>query len=490
MLSELPDELLLQIVQYLTPLDYNDEEEGPPQGVSRRDQGSLSSLCLTCKRLNTIVIPFLYETFIKADSICPYTYPHLYNEPNDQSDEIERERLLPANHKLRCFLRTLIWRPDLALMVKYLFLTPWANSHWFAHFGYRPTPPTEGLAQMFCTAASGGMMFPRERESWLTALRDGVEDAEVALLLHLLRGLSQLDITMPVWRRSVSRPKLKPEFFFRSLLNTASVRRSKGVSSFAHLERVVLSCMMIGHGAPRRLVSMDVICDLLSLPSLREFEVWYTLGLTPSPGYRAPSEMSSAESIVLAHCLPTEYAVKTLMKSCRRLRNFQMIGDNNFTALERPILDWRLFSDALRIQSGSLQILGLEVNDVVHIETDTLSTRTVASLQGFASLKILRISQWILLGRTLAHGDTPSVQLGDALPSALEELTVVDCDHVILVHLHGLVQNVPSSSSELTKVRTEHIPHLIDESTTRELMDTVTALRDSLMRVGVLWEYG
>ena len=299
---------------------------------------------------------------------------------------------------------------------------------------------------MFCTAASGGMMFPRERESWLTALRDGVEDAEVALLLHLLRGLSQLDITMPVWRRSVSRPKLKPEFFFRSLLNTASVRRSKGVSSFAHLERVVLSCMMIGHGAPRRLVSMDVICDLLSLPSLREFEVWYTLGLTPSPGYRAPSEMSSAESIVLAH--------------------------------------------ALRIQSGSLQILGLEVNDVVHIETDTLSTRTVASLQGFASLKILRISQWILLGRTLAHGDTPSVQLGDALPSALEELTVVDCDHVILVHLHGLVQNVPSSSSELTKVRTEHIPHLIDESTTRELMDTVTALRDSLMRVGVLWEYG
>jgi hypothetical protein len=67
-IGELPDELLLEIIGYFTPIrgfQAATIDEQARQGENGSRIRSLYSLALTCNHLHTISQPFLYQAFIQ-----------------------------------------------------------------------------------------------------------------------------------------------------------------------------------------------------------------------------------------------------------------------------------------------------------------------------------------------------------------------------------------------------------------------------------------
>lgn len=170
-------------------------------------QKTLASLCLVSKKFAAIGQPLLHRSFAKPASTLSETTP---------SDRLESSRgwwrpshrfrgrrglfaemqlPLRENTSLENFLRTIIQRPDLALSVKNLYIERFNDA---ALMVFPVAPIDESLATTLVHGSDtfvGLDKFDQEFvDAWRRHLKQGVESAEIALLLTLVPSLRSLHL--------------------------------------------------------------------------------------------------------------------------------------------------------------------------------------------------------------------------------------------------------------------------------------------------------
>ncbi|KAI4738976.1 hypothetical protein E4T50_10554 [Aureobasidium sp. EXF-12298] len=201
----LPDEIWLKVAEFVSPpadLCTCECESGRERNAVKHQ--NLINLCLVSKQLRAAFQPSLYFSFVKFSRPCAHdrllTSDSEWLHKYFQRDEKILSTVRKAT-RLEKFMRTLIHRPDLAVMIKQLhigsfFETSSLPGH--LQMMYERLPLQETLASTFVTALRTFRGFERlplsTKRSWLEDLRNGEEGAEVALLLILLPNLRSLRI--------------------------------------------------------------------------------------------------------------------------------------------------------------------------------------------------------------------------------------------------------------------------------------------------------
>ena len=199
----LPNEIWLKVAGcFNPPLDLCTRESETVKEHDRVVQRTLVSLCLVSKQLRAIFQPRLYGSFTK------YSRSNARNRLLESDSEwrhkyyqCSEQNFIRKTTRLEHFLRTLIERPDLAVMVEQLRIG------WFVEDSalegkiqklYERLPLHGTLASTLVATLRKFQGFERTslqtRKSWLKDLKEGEEKAEVALLLIILPRLCFLRI--------------------------------------------------------------------------------------------------------------------------------------------------------------------------------------------------------------------------------------------------------------------------------------------------------
>ena len=176
MLEDIPEEVLTTIVSCLAvpngPLIAEDPYRRPD--IKRYPLGwngqplTLSQLCLTSKKLRRIAEPVLYRTF-----------PSIYLG------------------KLRWFLRSIIARPYLATFVEEVCFEDFDTRAHYEDSDRDPMPMPEEFGCFFKQAMMSLQPPSDLATEWASVFDEGIEDAEVALLVSLCPNLGMIDFTLP-----------------------------------------------------------------------------------------------------------------------------------------------------------------------------------------------------------------------------------------------------------------------------------------------------
>lgn len=424
----LPNEIWFKVAGYFfPPLDLCTRESNTVKDHERAVQQTLVNLCLVSKQLRAISQPRLYGSFTKYSRSCARSrlltsdseWRHKYYQCGEQN-------FIRKVTRLEDFLRTLIERPDLAVMVEQLRINWVIESS--ALEGriqklYERLPFDGTLASAFMKTLRKLQGFERlsvqVRRSWLKDLQEGEEKAEVALLLTILPNLRFLRIesrrgdlgqyvqdlndalldSRPtswtiesgegmLWKRPVA---LQPQ-------SQQPPRILRALESLS-----VWSCCD-GTGSLGRCV------DVLSLPSLTSFnarglEQWHR-GFQLKPNI----SLTSLQHLTLVHCRLNGSAIEDLLTECTSLKSFTLNSEFAFDPeVEMPILRLTVYS-ALQTLAGSLERLTMMVPEYY--------TDPDLDLSSFMRLRYLEVDQHLLLynqGQTHMHKN---------LPTSIQELVI------------------------------------------------------------------
>lgn len=203
--------------------------------------------------MKRIVEPQLYQTFTKDTNVKPPLYAYLSDDGHvhdlhDDDVNIYEDRngtttALEPNIQLRRFLQTLIERPDLARHVKHVSLRQWETVDSLAYSGLTTHPAGSMEARSYYMAISRLLLGSSSQPwvaAWLYALAEGVEDAEVALLLALAPNLERLELEMPpvswtgasLFLRKVVQQARKGSLYTFDLTGSHNFARLKHVAIF------------------------------------------------------------------------------------------------------------------------------------------------------------------------------------------------------------------------------------------------------------------
>lgn len=269
MLNALPDELALLVLGSFIQWQNTGSGQRAPllEPIGLR---ALASVCRTCKMLRDLAEPVLYHNYSKP-AITNTQVTHLDVDNGD--DHADPERAESVNHiqpnlSLRRLIRTLIERPDLAARVKCISLGQWETVDSLAFSGLKTHPRPAEEARRYYMTLSRLLLCSMSQPwatAWLYALSEGIEDAEIALLLALTPNVEQLELEIPVIAGLGSR------LFLRKIVQMAICSRlhscsSNDFHSFAHLKRLAVAGNRSQHDITS--TTSKLLPELLELPGL------------------------------------------------------------------------------------------------------------------------------------------------------------------------------------------------------------------------------
>lgn len=458
---------------------------------------TLAAICRTCKQLNNVATPLLYQAFVKPKSTLRW-----------------RDKPSQRVGNLRPFLRTIVERPDLAKLVKIVYLGPW-EMHDFRAIH---TIPDRRLRDMFTQSIVNINIGP-EQDKWVDDLLSSQEDAEVALLLCLLTDVVDLSIKLaPCSERRES----KRNFYFCEVFKEA-LTSSPRVHNFKELKHISLhshdmlddECVEFAYPSLSR---------IMCLPSLEAFHGHGVLDYWTD--HETYPVYSSIHSIKLRECSVTIPAIRKLVASCTKLDTFDLDYNDrdqmdmitgNHQMIPKEIaqtspITWQGILDTLHPQKDHLKVLRIEADACIPLQglkwyEEDVFTEEVAhniimrSLPDFTTLRDISIPHMALLGPddwTLEKGKAISfprpaqADLVDLLPSSLESLTITDSTCALLPQLEILLDSYPAKLPSLRRIQVEPVSlgqmgDMVTKDGETDDENRLNRLRDAFNAAGITW---
>ncbi|KAI9695826.1 MAG: hypothetical protein M1820_008381 [Bogoriella megaspora] len=347
------------------------------------------------------------------------------------------------------------------------------------------------------------------KEHWILYLRQGSDDAKVALLLSLLPNLDTL------YFEESYQPMITMftvDLFNHDLYNHGH-RTPRRCSADIDMEvmrnvdnafrqlrsiRSISTSHKFGYLCPQDLVPM------VAIPGLRSLEIGRANGDWSNGGedlsllkWPFSSGWSSIERLSLMYCAGDTYFIKKVLRAPRALKEFHFSYGWSMTFYGRQFNPKELACELQR-HANTLEVLSLDFEDdygkTGWKKPDFTRSYLGDSLRGFNKLRILKSDQQALLGLSYWEPATTGAVAGQAddwqippygipslrecLPNSLEELTILTCDIRVMSALKRLsdargreqtfpnlrkvhVETAATTSYELRKgVKAENTLHL------------------------------
>jgi hypothetical protein len=425
----LPDEIWLKVAEYIDPPAQRctcECEAGRER--NKVVEQNLINLCLVSKQLRAVFQPLLYRSFVKFSRSCAQhrlltsdsEWLHKYYQQDEKTF-----RTIRKVTRLEKFLRTLIHRPDLAAMIKQLHVG------WFVEDSSLPVhlrklydrlPLHDTLASTFVSALRIFPGFERmciqSRRSWLAALREGEEGAEVALLLILLPNLRFLHIESKTgdlgqYVQELHDILLGPGPTSWTIKSTGGMLVQHPVDVESQIQqppqmlKALESLSVWSNSAGIR--SLQGCTDLFSLPSLSLFEA---RGLDQFGALQLEPQISftSLQHLTLTHCKLRGPAIQALLTRCTRLESLVLDSEYAFNPnASPPSLDAGCLT-ALQSSAGTLERLTLLMPEY--------EIESVLDVSSFEKLRFLELNQSFF-----SHSQGQA-HLHKSLPTSIQHLII------------------------------------------------------------------
>lgn len=488
MAPHIPLDVLLMILIQLSVLQPEIGYQAASLAIDRLNQKTLASLCLVCRDFRAFAQPLLYQAYLKPRNqmlerkVCRLGGVVASSPSANLPSSYVKAPAPRLNKNLRQFLETLTERPDLAAQVKFVLLEDW-------------DPPVQKIASFEqndarLTTISKATLLDKHPHTSIfkpdTAscygdmrqlcaigqdlLREGVEAADIALLLTLLPNLEELQLQTVRSLTPTDMTKAPAPFLGRVLEQGSWLQK---------LQRLKLS-------APSSLettvLPLERLAGLLRSPSLRTFTCSFTGDAELQSGFA-----SSLQSISLYNCILDPENIRNLVTSTPLLRSFTLDFDQNkYTAANQTHqLPWSKIRGVLVTQaSETLQQLTLTSSRTpygLHQSIPGQNTpwrqtaldrfspfardhdTQVGSLQSLVKLEMLCIEQQALINDQDLEGRAEAVNHDDdgndddedtnldssstaGFPDKLTSLVLVNCTPAASVLIRGLLRALQQSS--------------------------------------------
>ncbi|KAF2496901.1 hypothetical protein BU16DRAFT_538032 [Lophium mytilinum] len=362
--DDLPPELLLRILE----------------SIPRAETGTLHSLSSVSHRLHQLVEPYLYQT-VQHD-VCV--------------------------HKPLCYLiRTLIERPELALLVRDIEILAWReydSDKWSIN---RMDPKEVRPIRSAMATKASEFRFHKQSKYWEIALSLGVDHAAVALLLFITPNVENANLHHFICSN---------DFWFVQLL-TAAYKDPEPDFKFQGLPRLKELTLQAGSQEGAR-----GLAPFFLFPALSKLEVHKASDRYIQQDDWQPFT-SNIDTLILNGCNLCVEITEAIIHSCKALKTFEWYTKPGKTA--RHLVTDRRFqtvSSALLQHSASLEKLVIPPLPAFKRIPDKYPV--LRDLRLFPQLKILRVALDTILGRFGSDSD-PELSLANALPPNLEELELM-----------------------------------------------------------------
>lgn len=387
-------------------------------------QKTLASLCLVSKKFAAIGQPLLHRSFAKPASTLSETTPSdrfesrrgwrrlSHRSGGRRGLFAEMQLPLRENTSLENFLRTIIQRPDLALSVKNLYIERFNDA---ALMMFPVAPIDESLATTLVHGSDtfvGLDKFDQEFvDAWRRHLKQGVESAEIALLLTLVPSLRSLHLCCS--KNDLGRYIQET----CDLMIAPLPCRILPVLSSLGLETRYTSAGQI---------SLNRCISLITLPTLESIS---GTGFRGRHGAQVNQDIFSRLSrnqvlhLDFQECLDAPLYLPDFIRSCTKLEtltvetsrvnNDNLFNDNNFL-------------EAIKVRAGTLKSLTLLMMKD-RCESQIWDLRTLTNLQ------YLEIDMNILLR------NAGSTLITNCLPANIETLHIHRNNHEIIPQIECLL---------------------------------------------------
>jgi hypothetical protein len=381
------------------------------------------------KQLRAVFQPLLHRSFVKFSRSCAQhrlltsdsEWLHKYYQQDEKTFRTIRKAT-----RLEKFLRTLIHRPDLAAMIKQLHVG------WFVEDSSLPVhlrklydrlPLHDTLASTFVSALRTfpgfGRMCVESRRSWLAALREGEEGAEVALLLILLPNIRFLHIESKTgdlgqFVQELHDILLGPGPTSWTIKSTGGMLVQHPVEVESQIQqppqmlKALESLSVWSNGAGIR--SLQSCTDLFSLPSLSLFEA---RGLDQFGALQLEPQISftSLQHLTLTHCKLRGPAIQALLTRCTRLESLVLDSEYAFNPnASPPTLDAGCLT-ALQSSASTLERITLLMPEY--------EMESVLDVSSFEKLRFLELNQSFFFSHSLGQA-----HLHKSLPTSIQHLII------------------------------------------------------------------
>lgn len=427
-MAYLPNEIWFKVSGYFPPpLDLCTRESETVKQHDRVVQKTLVSLCLVSKQLRAIFQPQLYGSFAKySRSFARNRLLEADSEWRHKYYQCSEQNFVRKTTRLEKFLRTLIERPDLAVMVEQVRIG-WVieNSALEGKIQklYERLPLHGTLGSTFVNTLRVFQGFERmslqTRKSWLEDLREGEEKAEVALLLIILPNLRFLRIES---RRGDLGQYVQElhDALLDSRPTSWTIESGQGM-----LWKRPVNFQPQSQQPPQILRSLESLnvwsnCDgtgslgrcanFLSLPSLTSFDARGLEQWDRGFQLRPNISLTSLQHLTLVHCRLSGSAIESLLTECTSLRSLTLNSEFAFDPEEEmPILRLAVYS-ALKTLAGSLERLTM-MGPEYYTDPDL-------DLSSFDRLRYLEVDQHLLLY------NQGQKNMQKNLPTSIQELVI------------------------------------------------------------------
>jgi len=384
---QLPEELLSHICSYLRI-----SAEPKASQDDRTKLSTLASISLSSRALSRAARPHLYRTL---------------NISSCDSGSISQP-----------ITSTLIQQPDTAHLVHQLHTQTWQTRAELGLTNREPVPvPSVLKTQLLAAASSLGDVSARLKEDVQHGLRDGVEDAEYALLLCLCTNLE-------VWKscavyaaqESIVFDVVREAFIDQALVGTLPTSRP-----LQHVREVE-----IRHGDTEGSTNLGTIAEILKLPAL---EIFRGCMLKCNESTSLPqSTQSKVKRIYLESSLLDSTGLEQLLVACPNLETLSVHWGSSIVGVSR--IQYDRMGEALRRHGTKLKNLRLRPEDAFAIDDNPDVYQPLGNLKELGSLRLLAVPYTVLLGGLDVSSDQSSEWLRETLPVSLRTLRISDADDV------------------------------------------------------------
>lgn len=494
MLPELPDEILLGIFRHFAISDEVDVDLNhyTHKSTTWRKIKTLAKLCLVCKTFQVLATPLLYQTFPKPNTIYQ-RYRHFPPEPR------------PCPH-LRLFLRTVMERPSLGLLVKNLFIGPFEmKTDARAQNHNHPYPCTEELRQQSRQTASRFLM--PNHSNWTKDLCDEVslEDAEIALLLCLVDNISELSLTF-----AMSYHDLVDSSYSLGFLEAFNPSVTARLPSYGHLRTLSLTLPRLSEAKTTAAFNFPRISDVCRISTL---ESLYLSGFFDYWSQRSGgNKLVKLRHLELSACsLPTT-EISKLLNLCPNLTSLDLEYGHMQPAYDglefyfpgQPRIysnpTWKSITDSLRSASRSLECLKLSayvtgsrwsLGSTVLSNEDPNENSVVGSFEEFTALRHLSVPADEFIGSYEWHDACLNLQyMGygrpDGSPTDRLGLLPPNIEHLEITDIHSdMTLNHLEQAASVLRERFPHLRH-IDVGGVENLVKVLDDLSEQVIRARLL----